>query len=111
MTYLNGEYYVELKERRCKIHPTEKIILRKRNLPTSLGTQYQVQNGTQIRKTQRLIKNDNDDIIVKIYPKNKQPINQQRKINLPSCPSCKRNNWLDFDKGYYCKNCDYIINK
>ena len=29
----------------------------------------------------------------------------------PNCPSCKRNNWLEFDKGYYCKNCEYIIKK
>ena len=27
------------------------------------------------------------------------------------CPSCKRNNWLEFDKVYYCQNCEYIINK
>ena len=32
-------------------------------------------------------------------------------MKLPSCPSCKRNNWLEFDTGYYCKNCGYIINK
>ena len=30
---------------------------------------------------------------------------------LPNCPRCKRNNWLEFDKGYYCRNCEYIINK
>ena len=30
---------------------------------------------------------------------------------MPSCPSCKQNIWLEFDEGYYCKNCDYIINK
>ena len=30
---------------------------------------------------------------------------------MPNCPSCKRNNWLEFDKGYYCKNCEFIINK
>ena len=29
MKYLNGEYYVEVKDHRYKIHPTEKIILRK----------------------------------------------------------------------------------
>ena len=28
-----------------------------------------------------------------------------------SCPSCKQNNWLEVDKGSYCQNCDYIINK
>ena len=48
-------------------------------------------------------------MIVKNYPKNKQPIQQQPK--LPNCPSCKQNNWLKFDKGYYCTNCEHIINK
>ena len=111
MKYLNGEYYVEVKDHRYKIHPTENIILRKRDPPTSLRTQYQVQNETQIRKNQKVIKNDNNQLVVKNYPKNKQPIIQQSKFKLPNCPSCKRNNWLEFDKGYYCRNCEYIINK
>ena len=109
MKYLNGEYYVEVKDLRYKIHPTENIILRKRDPPTSLRTQYQVQNETQIRKNQKVIKNDNDELIVKNYPKNK---NKQPNIQqLPNCPSCKQNNWLEFDKGFYCRNCEYIINK
>ena len=108
MKYLNGEYYVEVKDHRYKIHPTEIIILRKRDPPTSLTTQYQVQNETQIRRTQKVIKNDNDQLIVKNYPKNKHPIIQKQ---LPICPSCKQNNWLQFDKGYYCTNCEYINNK
>ena len=110
MKYLNGEYYVEVKDHRYKIHPTENIILRKRDEPKSLRTQYQVQNETQIRRNQKVIKNDSDQLIVKNYPKNKnkQPIIQQQ---LSNCPSCKRNNWLELDKGYYCTNCEYIINK
>ena len=111
MKYLNGEYYVEVKDHRYKIHPTENIILRKRDPPTSLRTQYQVQNETQIRRNQKVVKNDNDQLIVKNYPKNKQPIIQQQKFKLPNCPSCKQNTWLEFDKGYYCTNCEYIINK
>ena len=107
MKYLNGEYFVEVKDHRYKIHPIENIILRKRDPPTSLRTQYQVQNETQIRRNQKVIKNDNNQSIVKNYPRNKQPIQQQ----LPNCPSCKGNNWLEFDKGYYCRNCEYIINK
>ena len=108
MKYLNGEYYVEVKDHRYKIHPTENIILRKRDPPKSLRTQYQVQNETQIRRNEKVIKNDNDQIVKK-YHKNKQPI-QQREIKLPNFPSCKRNNWLEFDKRYYCKNCKYLIN-
>ena len=111
MKYLNGEYYVEVKNHRYKIHPTENIILRQREEPKFLRTQYQVQNETQIRRNQKVIKNDNDQLVVKNYPKNKQPIIQQQKFKLPNCPSCKQNNWLEFDKGYYCTICEYIINK
>ena len=113
MKYLNGEYYVEVKDKRYKNHPTENIILRKRDEPKYLRTQYQVQNETQIRRNQKVIKNDNDQLVVKNYPKNKnkQSIIQQQKIKPPNCPSCKQNNWLEFNKGYYCQNCEYIINK
>ena len=64
-----------------------------------------------IRKNQKVIRNDNNELIVKNYPKNKQPIIQQQKFKPPHCPSCKQNNWLVFDKCYYCKNCEFIINK
>ena len=111
MKYLNGNHYVEVKDKRFLIHPTEIIILRKRVEPKFLRTQYQVQNETQIRINQKVIKNDNDELLVKIYPKNKQPIIQQPKFKQPNCPNCKQNNWLEFDKGYYCTNCEYIINK
>ena len=102
-----------MKDPRDIIHPTENIILRKRNPPASLRTQYQVQNETQIRKYQKVIKNDNNQLAVRSYPKNNQPNSQQPIIQkqLPNCPSCKQNNWLEFDKGYYCKNCEFIINK
>ena len=111
MKYLNGEYYFEVKDHRYKIHPTENKILRRRDPPTSLRTQYQVQNETEIRRNQKVIKNDNVELVVKNYPKKKQPIIQQPKFKPPNCPSCKRNNWLEFQKGYYCKNCENIINK
>ena len=113
MKYLNGEYYVEVRDHRQKIHPNEKIILRKRDPPSSLRIQHQVQNENQIRKNQKIIKNDNDLLIVKNYPKNKNkhPIIQQQKYKPPNCPSCKRDNCLEFDRGYYCKTCEYIINK
>ena len=109
MKYLDGNYYVEVKDHRYKIHPTENIILKLRDEPKSLRTQYQVQNETKIRRNQKVIKNDNNQLVVKNYPKNKQSNIQQSK--LPNCPSCKQNNWLEFDKGYYCTNCEYIINK
>ena len=68
MKYINGEYYVEVKDHRYEIHQTESFTIRKRDPPSSLRTQYQVQNETQIRKNQKVIKNDNDEIIVKNYP-------------------------------------------
>ena len=75
MKYLSGDYYVEVKDHRYKIHPTENTILRKRDEPKSLRTQYQVQNETQNRRNQKVFKNDNDQLTVKGYPKNKkQPI-------------------------------------
>ena len=87
MKYVDGQYYVEFKDHQYKIHPTENFILRKRDPPQSLRTQYQVQNETQIRKNQKVIENDNDHKVDKNYPKNKnnQPINQK---HLPNCPSC-----------------------
>ena len=87
MKYLNGEYYVEVEDHRYKIHPTENIILPKRNPPTSLRTQYQVQNQTQRRRNQKVIKKDNNELIVKNYPKNKQPIIKQTKFKPPDCPT------------------------
>ena len=98
------------KDHRYRIHPTENIILRKRDPSTSLRTQYQVQNATQIGKNQKVIKNDNDQLIVKNYLRTKQPIIQQQKFTPPNCPFCKQNNWLEFDKDFCCKNCEYIIN-
>ena len=52
MKYLDGNYYVEVKDHRYGIHPTENIKLGLRNPPTSLRAQYQVQNEIQIRKNQ-----------------------------------------------------------
>ena len=100
MKHLNGKNYVEVEDHRYKCHPTENIILRKRDPPTSVRTQYQLQNETRFSRNQKIIKNDNDQVVVKNYPENKQPIIQQQKTTLPNCPSCKRNNWLEFDKGY-----------
>ena len=100
-----------VKDHRYRIQPTKIIILLKRDEPKSLRTQYQVQNEIQIRRNQKVVKNDNSQLVVKNYPKNKQPIIQQQKFKPPNCPTCKQNIWSEFDKGYYCKNCENIINK
>ena len=62
MKYLDGNNYVGVKDHRCRIHRSEKIILGKRNPATSLRTQYQVENKTQFGKNQKVIKNDNDEV-------------------------------------------------
>ena len=74
MKYLDNVSYVEVKDHRYKIHPFKKIILRLQDETKSLRTQYQVQNITQIRRNQKVIKNDFDELVVENYPKNKQPI-------------------------------------
>ena len=78
MKYLNGENYVEVKDKRYLIRPTENVILRKRNPPQSLRTQYQVQNETQIRKNQKVVVNSGK-LEVKNFTKNKQSNIQQPK--------------------------------
>ena len=65
MKYLDGIYYVEVKDHRYRNPPNEIIILRKRDPPTFLRTQYQVQNETQVRRNQKVIENDNDQLVVK----------------------------------------------
>ena len=110
MKNLNGNYYVEVKDHRYRIHPTENVILGERDLPKSLGTQYEPQNEIHIRRNQKVIRNINNELEVKNYPKNNQPI-QQQKFKPPNCPNCKRNSWLENDKGYVCKNCEHNINK
>ena len=80
MKYLNGEYCVEVKDNRCKIHPTENIFLRKRDPPTVLRTQYQVQNETQIRKNQKVVEN-NGKLEVKNYPKKNNQSFTNRNLN------------------------------
>ena len=91
MKYLNGESYVEVKDHPNRIHPTENMILRKRDPPLSLRTQYQVQNITQIRKNQKVIGKDKDELEVRNYPNNKKQPIQQEKFKPPNCPNCKRN--------------------
>ena len=98
MKYLDGNYYVEVKDHRYRIHPAENVILGLRDPPKPLRTQHQVQNRIQMRKNQKVNKNDNDQIVVKTYSKNNQPIIQQPKFKPPNCPTCKQKKWLEFVK-------------
>ena len=111
MKFFKGQYYVELKAKRYFVHPTQNNILRLQNPPQSRRTQYQVQNNTQIRKNQKVIRNDYNELEVKSYPKNNRPFIHQPKFKPLNCPSCKRNKWLENDEGYYCQSCEYNITK
>ena len=78
MKCFNGDYYVEVKDQRYKIQPAENTNLQKRGPPQSLRTQYQVQKETQIRKNQKVSRNNNNEIVVKNYPeKMNQMINKK----------------------------------
>ena len=68
MKYLDGNHYREVNDHRYGIHPTENNILCKRDPPTSLRAQYPVQNETQITSNQKVIKNENNELMVKGFP-------------------------------------------
>ena len=109
MIFLNGQFYVEVKDKRYRIYPTDNIILRERDPPKSLRNHYQVQKNIQIRKNQKIKKNDNNELEVENYLGNKkQPVKQHQRLKFKpiNYPICKQNNWLDFDKGFYCRNRD-----
>ena len=104
MQNLNGIYYVEVKGKRYIVHPKEKNILKLREEPKSSGSQIPVQNGTQIMRNKKVVRNDNNEIRVKSYLQKKQPNIQHSEFKQPSCcHSCKRKNWFEFDKGWYFK--------
>ena len=98
MKYLDGNYYVEVKDHRNKNHPSYNITIRLQDEPKFLRPQYQVQNDIQIRKNQKDIKNANNELIIQKYPKIEQTINQQPNFTPPHSRNCKRNNRLEFDK-------------
>ena len=110
MKHLNVRYYTEGNDKRYNIHASESNILPERKPPQYLRTQYQGQNDTKIRRKQKIIKIDNNELEVESYPKKEKPIIEKGKINLSFCPICEEN-WVDFDRGYYCQNCEFIISK
>ena len=91
MKYLAGNYYVGVEAHGHRVHPTENEISLKRDPPQSLKIQYHVQIETQIRKKQKVIRDGNNELVVKNYLQtNKQKFNNE-KFNLRSCPRCKQN--------------------
>ena len=88
------------------------MILGERDPRKSLRNHYQVENETQIIENQNVIENFGK-LELKNYPKRKPPVvqHQQLKIQPPNCPFCERINWLEFDKCYFCKNCEDMSKK
>ena len=56
MKRLKGKHYVEVKDKRYNIHPTEEIISRERKAAKKLRTDYQVNIKTQIGRSQKFFK-------------------------------------------------------
>ena len=113
MKFLNDKYYVEVKDKRYLIHPTENKMLELRGELKYLKIQYQVQINAQIRKNRKVIKNDIDELLFENYLNKKQkPIIEPPIFKQPHfCPGCKQNSLIDFDKGWFCQICQYIVGK
>ena len=62
-----------IKDKRYSIHPIYDIILRGRDVPKSLRTQYQVINESKLRKKPKSFKSDNDKLELERYPKKSKP--------------------------------------
>ena len=72
MIYLDGKYYVELKDTRYRIHPLYDNIIGETEETKLLRTQNQFEKITQIRWNQKVNKNKTDELEVNRYPKTKK---------------------------------------
>ena len=53
---------------------------------------------------------NNNELVVKYYPRNKKQMNHQQRIfKQPDCPSCKRNKWLEFENVTNVKNANTLL--
>ena len=112
MKYNNGNYFVDVKDKRYISHPGENIKLRLCDQPRSLRDQYQVQNQQKFRKNQKVFRTDNIEFIVKNYPETKKPSIEKPKNNLSFCLGCRRYNWTEYTHGYFRRTveCDIVTN-
>ena len=69
MKSINNRYYVELKDKRYITQPTEKIKLKEHKKPEQLRNQNQAIIETQIERTEKVFKNQNEGWEVKSHPK------------------------------------------
>ena len=56
MKYLDGNYYVEVKDHRYRIHPTENIILRKRNRQHLLENNIKFKMRLRLERIKKLLR-------------------------------------------------------
>ena len=63
-----------------------------------------------MKENQLFIKNENNQSEVKRYPKTIRTIGKP-KVNLPDCPNCRQNIWVELTHSYYCPGYDFDINK
>ena len=91
MKCLIGNYYVEVNDKKYIITPTENIILRGRKETSSLRTQSQVSNETEIKRNPKHIKDEDGQLQIKCYRKRKsnKKVVEKPKIDV-ECPSCKQ---------------------
>ena len=113
MKYLNGVYYVKVKDQRYMIHPTEDLSSRKREPPKILENSKSCKKWNEIRKKPRSWKSFTE---LELRPYNwRQKINKNiiknPKFNLPDCPICRRHIWVEYDQGFHCKRWEYEIRK
>ena len=81
MKRFKGKFYVEKKDKGYFSHPTENIMLREPKPSKRSRTQYQIPNDTKRGKNQRVIKNENIELVVNRYPKTKnRKIKNQKEI-------------------------------
>ena len=68
MKFLNGKYYVEVKDERYLFHPSENSILRLLNEPKSSKHKMKFEIILKLVKDQKVIKNEKSELKVNNYP-------------------------------------------
>ena len=110
MNYLNGIYYVEVKDKRHIFDLKERFILRELQQPNYLGTHYQIFNGTNSRKKEKVIENLYNEMEVKFYPKEETNIVEKPKLGVERS-WCNVQSLIESDERNHCKTCHFNNNK
>ena len=65
------------------------------------------------RKKTKVIRNNNDELIVEKYPKKKHPTLQKPNFKPYNSPGCQRNVWTETSHRFSCQTleCEFNINK